>query len=415
MDTISPQEKTKRRIIFFVVILIIAVVIFLVIVAPKKGDESTDTPDNQNNTVIDDGNNKNSNDSKSDKNSKDNKSDKNNTTDKNSNDSKNDKSNNNTNDNNKKDENNDNNTSAQKDDSSISSYSFVTDSMEVGEESIRKFNIEKISNVERQSYYEISFSLKEIDSYMCTDKDADGDCKPIKDQLKALVNVSPYVSATYKASLGAIEVKIEDVMRDNSGIMHQESRSINKKGIYRIYRSVTGRQDEEVYDVGVSSQSEFYLESKKEKDGEWMVCLYIKYPSSSTTTAENLGNTDFSKNAQDIKGGTKVNNAKIDGYSWTVVGGVYKFIWQVSAEGENPIPSVSAKLDNDKNVSISFESLTRDALCSSKVYFTDTMALECIKDGDASSYTFTGTSGYEFKLSASLSPNQVVLELKKAD
>ncbi|MBP5204664.1 hypothetical protein J6Z48_03440 [bacterium] len=382
MDTVSSQEKTKRRIIFFVVLFVIAIVIFLVIRTPKNGYSTN--KGKQSITINDDDN-----DSNNDrKDSKDNKKDS---------------------------EKKGDNSAAQKDNSSVNSYSFVTDSMEVGEESIRKFNIEEIGNVARESYYEISFSLKEIDSYMCTDKDADGDCKPIKDQLKSLVNVSPYVSATYNASLGAIEMNIQDVMRDNAGILHQESRDINRKGVYRIYRSITINEDEEVYDIGVSSKTGFYLESKKQSDGEWIVYLYVKYPSSGNTTAEDLGSTEFSKKLQTIKGATKENNANIVRYTYSAVGGVYKFIWQVSADGENPIPSVSAKLDSDKNVNVVFESMARDGICSSKIYISSGIVLECTKEGDSSSYVFTGTSDYEFKLSASLSPNQVVIEMKKAE
>jgi hypothetical protein len=219
----------------------------------------------------------------------------------------------------------------------------------------------------------------------------------------------PYVIADYKPSLGSIRVDLNGVTTDSSGIAYQGSRSINEEGITRIYHNISSDQTEELYDIGVSNSTPFYLYYEEVSTGKWNVVLDVKYPGESDLEVD-LGSSEFSTEAQEIEGGTSTDGAAVTGYSYSVSGGQLMFVWTVTGSASKPIPSVSAQLGEDGILDVEFESLVSDKVSG---------AVEDIElPGDigftysSGAYHFEVGADSEFKLSASTSPNQVELAVE---
>lgn len=277
-----------------------------------------------------------------------------------------------------------------KDDEDNNDYTeYTTTSMTIGEKTETTYTINSITNTQKTGYHEILFSITS------SNKDT-----------------QPYITAKYESSAGVISVQLNQITKDNSGIAHQESEKINIKGISQIYRSVTTIEDEEVYEIGVSSSTKFKLESKQEDSGEWNVYLYIKYPGESTKTNIDLGSTEFSTEKQTITGATSGENASITGYSYSTNNGILKFIWEVSADGDTPIPSVESEYKDGK-LTITFKSLTSDRTSSGKISLVNGLTLAPTRAGEETTYIVEGLEeNTEYKLSASTSPNHINLEIK---
>jgi len=164
-----------------------------------------------------------------------------------------------------------------------------------------------------------------------------------------------------------------------------------------------------LYDIGVAESTPFYLSSEEVSTGKWNIVLDVKYPGESDLDIE-LGGTSLSSEAQTIAGAISSDGAAVTGYSFSVSGGQLVFIWTVTGSSSKPIPSVSAELDADGILDVEFESLVSDKVSSavddielpSGIGFT-------YSDG---AYHFEVGADSEFKLSASISPNQVELTVK---
>lgn len=221
----------------------------------------------------------------------------------------------------------------------------------------------------------------------------------------------PYVTAKYISDKGVIRVELNGIEKDNSGIGYQKERTINKEGIVRLYHAVTGDTNKQAYEIGLSQTTIFKLHLIS-GDGQLKVVLDIKYPGELESEID-LGSTEFSKVAQSITGVTKVQSATIKSYSYSSSGGILKFAWTVSATGDNPIPSVSAEYDENVIV-VTFASLSLDKVLSSvqNKSLPAGFTLDAVKSSNSSVYSFEGlTSQKPFKLSATTSPNQVILEI----
>ena len=219
---------------------------------------------------------------------------------------------------------------------------------------------------------------------------------------------APYVTAKYNSSTGVIRVELNGIESDKSGIGYQKERVINKEGIIRLYHAVTSTADKEIYDIGLAKSTIFKL-YKQSGDGQLKVILDVKYPGEVTSTID-LGSTEFSTDLQDISG---VTTATIKSYSYSSSGGILKFVWSVTAEGENPIPSVTGEYLDDNTLSIKFTSLTLDRVvnAASSLTLPTGITIDSSKEGSASIYNFIVGSKKEYKLSATTSPNQVILEI----
>jgi len=218
----------------------------------------------------------------------------------------------------------------------------------------------------------------------------------------------PYVTAKYNSSTGVIRVELNSIETDKSGIGYQKERAINKEGIIRLYHVVTSIADKEIYDIGLAKSTIFKL-YKESGDGQLKIILDVKYPGEVTSTID-LGSTEFSTDPQSISGAT---NATIKSYSYSSSGGVLKFSWSVTADGENPIPSVTAEYLDNETLSIKFTSLTLDRVVNAagSLNLPAGITIDPSKESSASIYNFIVGSKKDYKLSATTSPNQVILEI----
>lgn len=266
---------------------------------------------------------------------------------------------------------------------------FSVDEQTVGIASESEYTIETVTNSSEVGYHEFVFTLSSTG--------AD----------------DPYVVATYKNTLGVIRVDLNQVVEDNGGIGYQESVTIDKDGVSRLYHNVSSDQTEELYDIGVASSTTFKLTSTKTDTG-WTIIIDVAYPGESTDTTVDLGSTEYSKEAQSIVGVDADSGATIASYTYGSVSGVMKFVWNVSSDASNPIPTVSAQYDSSNNLVVTFSSLKTDKvyLAVDGIDLPGSLALQTEKSGSTSIYTFSGMSDIvNYKLSASTSPNQVVLEI----
>ena len=267
---------------------------------------------------------------------------------------------------------------------------FSTDKQILGEESESQFTIEGVEDNSRDGYHQITFTL--------TTEDEE----------------EPFVTATYLSNTGVVRIDIQGIKGDSCGIGYQQEKRVDKDGVLRIYHNISSQADQELYDIGISKSTIFYLTSQQLGEGKWSIILQVKYPGSTDIDVD-LGSEEFSKEDQSIQGVSADNGATISAYTYSGTSGLLKLVWSVTSTTENPIPSVTATYDEDENLVITFESLLMDRVAS----FADTLTLsssitaEVVREGETSTYTVTGMEGVrEYKLSASLSPNQVVLEIR---
>lgn len=227
--------------------------------------------------------------------------------------------------------------------------------------------------------------------------------------------VSPHAVAYYNQSSGVVKVEISNIEKDLSGIPFQGERTINKNGIIRLYHNVSGTSQKSFYDIGLSQSTVFKLDvSAGQSDNEWGITLRVKYPGEKERSG-NFGSTEFSSSNQEIIGVGADKNASILSYQYSASGGVLKFVWGVSADGEHPIPSVKAGYNESNELVVTFESLKLDRVGGTPKTLTLPLSitLNTSRSGESTTYVFSGMDEKaEYKLSASLSPNQVVLEIK---
>lgn len=273
-------------------------------------------------------------------------------------------------------------------DSSTTPTGFTSDDKTLGENSESKFTIEEVSQTSKTTYHEFVFTLSTTGEN------------------------EPFVEVKYVDDLGVLRVDLNNVEADESGIGYQKEVSIDKDGIVRLYHNISSDQTEELYDIGVSKEPTFTLTSAKVASN-WEVTVNVAYPGASTATID-LGSTEYSISSQDITGVDSTNNASIKGYTYSTSGGVLTFVWTVDSDDENPIPSVTASYDSSNVLSVTFSSLSLDKVVSAvdELDLPGGLTMDSSRSGSASTYNFMGlTSQREFKLSATTSPNQVILEI----
>jgi len=261
--------------------------------------------------------------------------------------------------------------------------SFSSDTQTLGEQSEAEFSIKSLTETARDGYHEFVFTLN------TTDED-----------------VQPYVVASYIANMSVVRLDFQRISQDSTGIGYQQEKSINKNGITRIYHNISAQQDQELYDIGVTKSTSFKLSSEKKTSGEWSVMLKVKYPGERTVEID-MGSEEFSTEDQTIEGIGATENASITSYM--------KLVWSVGGQGDNPIPSVIASYNDEGELVVTFESLSVDRVSNISETLTLPLGITAkpTRSGQTSIYTFTGMkSKAEFRLSASLSPNQVTLEIK---
>jgi len=267
---------------------------------------------------------------------------------------------------------------------------FSSDVQVLGKESEATFTIDSIEDVSRDGFHQFTFTL------LTEEED------------------EPFVTASYLTNQGVVRLDFQGIGGDNSGIGYQQERRVDEDGVLRIYHNISAQADQELYDIGVSGSTIFYLTSEQLEEGTWTVILQVKYPGSTDVDVD-LGSEEFTEEVQSIEGVTAENGVTISSYTYSGTSGLLKLVWMVNSDVDNPIPSVTAQYNSEDDLVVTFESLSMDRVAS----FADTLTLpssitaEVEREGETSTYTFTGMDGVrEYKLSASLSPNQVVLEIR---
>lgn len=216
----------------------------------------------------------------------------------------------------------------------------------------------------------------------------------------------PYVVVEYKSSLGSIRVDLNQTTSDTSGIAYQGSRKIDVEGISRIYHNISSDNTEELYDIGVSESTPFYVYSEEISENSWNIIVEVKYPGESDLDID-LGSTEMSSEPQSIEGSTSDDGAAVTGYSYSVSGGKLIFVWTVTGSSSKPIPFVSAELGDDGILDVAFKSLSYDKVRTAvdSIELPGGIGFTYSKGA----YHFEVGSDVEFMLSASTSPNQVEL------
>lgn len=275
----------------------------------------------------------------------------------------------------------------------IPNNKFSTSKQVLGENSTTQVIIASYQKFPEDQYYKITFKLTPTDS-----KNTD----------------EPKVIAQYINIGGIIRVVFKNVKKDTTGLAYQTADIINKDGIVKIYHNISADQTEELYDIGVTKETPFYL-TANQKDSLWEVQLYIKYPGNpSTNNNLDLGSSDFSTAHQVITGAHKEDGAQIYSYSYSTQNGVLRFVWNVAGSQAKPIPAVEAANTPTGLIEVEFPSLVNDVIAKHPGTLTlpGGITLNYKKENDTSIYKFKVNEEREFKLHASTNPNQVILEIK---
>ena len=264
---------------------------------------------------------------------------------------------------------------------------FSRDKQEVGVENENEYSILSLTDEAADGYHSFTFEI----------------------QGETDVVDLPYVVVEYKAALGSIRVDLNGMIADSSKIAYQGSRSINTEGIIRIYHNISADQTEELYDIGVSESTPFYVHSEEISSGKWNITVDVKYPGESDLNID-AGSTEFSNEAQAIVGAVASDGAAVTGYSFSVSGNQLVFVWTVTGSASKPIPSVSAELDEDGILDLAFESVLSDKVSSAADSIELPSGIGLTYSSGA--YHFEVGVDSTFKLSASTSPNQVELAIE---
>lgn len=223
----------------------------------------------------------------------------------------------------------------------------------------------------------------------------------------------PEIEAQLVSSGGYISVRLDRVTSDQSGIAYQASRDINEEGVLRLYHHVTAIATEEVYQIGISEDTIFYLH----EGDDLSIILDVKYPGESETVSVE-DEMDFTDGDVILEDTNTAGDARFVSYSWGVEGGVVKFTWSTSAVSGNPTPGTSAEFDSGADtITVTFTNLERDAVVGSDGEYEATLSgsiseVSATRTGDISTYVFSLTGEKEYRIYRSTSPNQVVLEVK---
>lgn len=214
---------------------------------------------------------------------------------------------------------------------------------------------------------------------------------------------------------GVYRVIIGNVVKDSSGIAYQQSRAIDKGAITGIYRAVTSVPKTAVYEIGFLGNNAFKLDYTESTPSSWDISVKVSYDLKYSPPTVDFGSTEFSSDEQTITGMESSDGAKISTYSYSVTGNTLKFVFSVASGTSNPIPTVEAKYDAENILEVKFPSLLSDKIPSwgSSITLPAGIAVSVSRAGETSVYRFGGIGAARpFKLSASQSPNQVILEIK---
>ncbi|MGI6423171.1 MAG: hypothetical protein ACOX0X_00935 [Candidatus Dojkabacteria bacterium] len=225
----------------------------------------------------------------------------------------------------------------------------------------------------------------------------------------------PYVLVEPVLDRGVYRVSIKGVVKDNSNLGYQKSIEVDKGAITRIYRAVTSQEKTSIYEVGFLGSNLLKLEQEEVDSGVWNISVKVSYDFKYSPPTVDFGSTEFGSDIQKISGMQASDGARISSYSYSFSGGVLKFVFSVASGTSNPIPSVEAEYDSENILVVRFPSLESDKVSgwASTISLPAGIQASVSRVGKESVYKFGGIGGSKpFKLSASQSPNQVLVEIK---
>jgi hypothetical protein len=164
--------------------------------------------------------------------------------------------------------------------------------------------------------------------------------------------------------------------------------------------------------LGFVDAPDFYLYDPEVKDGELVVKFSVKYPGGEVPT-DDYGSSEFTTEDILVESSTAENGVRISGYSYSVTGGVLRYIFKTSSNTGSPIPSFKGSI-TDGTLTVIFPSLSADVIYSSsegEISLPGGIILNISRSGNESVYEFMGV-GEQYKLYGVTSPNQVVLEVQ---
>jgi hypothetical protein len=220
------------------------------------------------------------------------------------------------------------------------------------------------------------------------------------------------VSAVNKSSLGAMEIVVSNVESDGTGMSYDQSIDINREGIAKLTKVVSGESNTLEYSLGFTDALEYYLYEPEVVDSSLVVKFSIKYPGGEISS-EDLGVTEFTSEDVSVESSTAENGVRISGYTYNATGGVLRYILKTSSNTGSPIPSLEASLA-DGTLTVTFSSLNADITYSASdgtVSLPGGVTLNISRSGQQSVYEFVGV-GSEYRVYGETSPNQVVIEVK---
>jgi hypothetical protein len=272
-----------------------------------------------------------------------------------------------------------------------SSVEYSTSSQSVGKDTEELFTLDNLSVVKGESVVEIEYVF------------SGGDITE---------DSSLPVSVVNKSSLGAMEIVISNVESDGTGMAFNDSKSINKDGLTRLTKVVSGEADTLKYNLGFTDAPEYHLYEPEVSGQTIVVKLSVKYPGGEIST-EDFGTTEFTTEDVTVESSTADEGVRISGYSYSVTGGVLRYVFKTSTNTGSPIPSFEASI-GDGILTITFPSLNADVIYSASgdtVSLPGGVILNISRSGNQSVYEFVGI-GDQYKLYGEISPNQVVAEIE---
>lgn len=263
----------------------------------------------------------------------------------------------------------------------------------LGESSEFEYTIESVESSKGDGYQEFLFEMSSSQ----------------EDAVTPLFTIEPFLDK------GVLRVTLKNIFGDNTGLTHSEGIAVGTGAITGIYRTITSLENTRIYDIGILANNTFKLDLEESDSGNWIFSVKVAYDTSYQAPTVDFGSTEFSSDEQSIEGMTADQGAKVTTYSYSISGGVLKFALAVASGASNPIPSVNASYDDEGMLVVTFESLDSDKVSTwgSTISLPSGVSAFVSRSGETSIYKFGGISGKKpFKLSATQSPNQVIVEIK---
>lgn len=270
---------------------------------------------------------------------------------------------------------------------------FTKQKKSIGEESELEYTINSLEDSQEKGYHSFTFDIS----------------------TSAESPVLPFVTVEPVLDKGVYRVTIKGVVNDNSSIGYQQRRDVDKGAVTGIYRAVTSLPKTSIYEIGFLANNPFTLEYSESGTSGWTVTVNVAYDLKYSPPAIDFGSTEFSSDEQSITGMSAGDGVRISSYSYSVSGNVLKFVFTTASGTSNPIPSASAKYDAMNILNLEFPSLASDKVSTwgDKITLPSGISVFISRSGEKSIYSFGGIGGAKpFKLSATQSPNQVIIEIQ---